>query len=717
MLALRSDTNMSTIIYEDMENGDYGTFLGQKDRFKTPTTTPQYGYKKWLMLAILSVLTAINQGICYSYAPIASIVEKRWEERVKLITVYFISYIPCSFVGSWIMDKKGLLGEAYVTLSGQILASVAMPFMVNSPAVLSANWFPPQMRATSTSVAVNANAMGTAFVYLSAPFIVLSSTDVPNWNLYVALIATGAWVFALFLFRSFPRTGVAQSIISDVQLRDEYDWSQWATAFTHSGFWHTVVAFSVAECILNAMCALLGKFLSVAHFSKAQIGIVGSVFIISSLVGGQVISHAVNQAICYSYAPISTIVEARWEHQLHAETLITVFFISYIPTSFIGSWIMDQKSLAYGVVLGGLLQAAGASLRYFACFLDPVGELYVTLFGQLLASLAMPFMVNSPPLFSANWFPPSMRAVSTSVALNANALGTALVYLTAPFLVHSRADIPSWNLYIALLAAGSCVVAILFFRSTTSTRINRFSDNSKVHKYDWSQWWTAFSHTGFWRTIVAFSLAECIVNALSALLDEFLSVTTFSKTQIGFIGAAFIVSSLVGGQLVSQQVDKMRNHKTVALICLLLTAISIGAFQLVPKVKVQATLLSLLVLGAVLGPIQPIVLELGVECSYPTSEATVAALQQLCGNLLSAIAVPGLSALQRMHTDGYGSLKDFFVSPDGVMVLTTIATFIVFSSFKGKYKRSAHETKIVLPCINDDQVVSASLSNDAATFC
>ncbi|KAG6956612.1 hypothetical protein JG688_00011340, partial [Phytophthora aleatoria] len=542
MLALRSDTNMSTIIYEDMENGDYGTFLGQKDRFKTPTTTPQYGYKKWLMLAILSVLTAINQGICYSYAPIASIVEKRWEERVKLITVYFISYIPCSFVGSWIMDKKGLLGEAYATLLGQILASVAMPFMVNSPAVFSANWFPPQMRATSTSVAVNANAMGTAFVYLSAPFIVLSSTDVPNWNLYVALIATGAWVFALFLFRSFPRTGVAQSIVSDVQLRDEYDWSQWATAFTHSGFWHTVVAFSVAECILNAMCALLGKFLSVAHFSKAQIGIVGSVFIISSLVGGQVISQyvdrkrnhktalqlcllltavaissfrlvpkvnihatlvravllekqvqkpppsrpsrdsyekwfmlailsvlsAVNQAICYSYAPISTSVEARWEHQLHAETLITVFFISYIPTSFIGSWIMDQKSLAYGVVLGGLLQAAGASLRYFACFLDPVGELYVTLVGQLLASLAMPFM--------------------------------------------------------------------------------------------------------------------------------------------------------------------------------------------------------------------PIVLELGVECSYPTSEATVAAQQQLCGNLLSAIAVPGLSALQRMHTDGYGSLKDFFVSPEGVMVLTTIATFIVFSS-------------------------------------
>ncbi|ETK81875.1 hypothetical protein L915_12664 [Phytophthora nicotianae] len=426
---------------------------------------------------------------------------------------------------------------------------------------------------------------------------------------------------------------------------------------------------------------------------------------------------AVNQTICYSYAPIATIVEERWGHLLPAETLITIFFVSYLPCSFIGSWIMDQKSLAYGVLLGGLLQAVGASLRYLACFLTPVGELYVTLIGQLIASLAMPFMVNSPPLFSANWFPPSKRAASTSVALNANALGTALVYMTAPFLVHSGDDIPDWNLYVALLSIGSCVVAMLFFRSKPTTSVNEFSTSKLDYKYDWRQWWTAFSHTGFWHTIVAFSLAECIVNALSALLDEFLSVTTFSKTQIGFIGAAFIVSSLVGGQLVSQKVDKMRNHKTVSLVCLLLTAVSIGLFQLVPKVKVQATLMSLLVLGAVLGPIQPIVLELGVECSYPTSEATVAALQQLCGNLLSAIAVPGLSALQHMHTEDHAIMRDFFTSPEGVMVILTIATFVVFCLFKGKYKRSAHETKIVLPCINDDQVFDGTHPSSAATFC
>ncbi|KAL3670643.1 hypothetical protein V7S43_003835 [Phytophthora oleae] len=489
MLALRdsmSPKKMSTVIYEDMESGDYGTFLGQKDRSKTPNATPRNAYRKWFMLAILSVLTAINQGICYSYAPIASIVEKRWQERLhstELITVYFISYIPCSFVGSWIMDKKGLrcgillggflqtlgaalryfacvfepTGEAYVTLLGQILASIAMPFMVNSPAVLSANWFPPQMRATSTSVAVNANAMGTAFVYLSAPFIVLSSTDVPYWNLYVALVATVSWVIAYFFFQSFPKTGVAQSVVSDVQLRDEYDWGQWATAFTHTGFWHTVVAFSVAECVLNAMCALLGKFLSIAHFSKAQIGIVG---------------------------------------------------------------------------------------------------------------------------------------------------------------------------------------------------------------------------------------------------------------------AAFIVCSLIGGQVISQYVDKKRNHKTALQLCLLLTAVAIASFRLVPKVNVHATLVSLMFLGAVLGPLQPIVLELGVECAYPTSEATVAALQQLCGNFLSAIVVPGLSALRRTHVDSTGHVpaKYFYASPEWVMVCMAAVTFIIFCFFNGKYKRFAHESTKTSRSRNKEQILITRASRGTGSF-
>ncbi|KAH7460025.1 Solute carrier family 49 member A3 [Phytophthora ramorum] len=423
---------------------------------------------------------------------------------------------------------------------------------------------------------------------------------------------------------------------------------------------------------------------------------------------------ATNQAICYSYAPIASIVEDRWSQHLHSEELITVYFISYIPCSFIGSWVMDQRGLRYGMLLGGFLQALGATLRYLACYLGPTGEMYVTLLGQVLASFAMPFMVNSPPLLSANWFSTSLRTTSTSVAVNANAMGTAFVYLTAPFVVLSVDDVPDWNLYVALVAVASWVVAYFFFRSFPRC-VGAQSIVSDVHlrdEYDWSQWTRAFTHSGFWHTVVVFSLAECVLNAMSALLGKFLSVAHFSKAEIGLVGATFIVSSLVGGQVISQYVDNKRNHKRALQVCLLFTAIGLAAFRLAPKQEVDATLMCLLLLGAVLGPLQPIVLELGVECAYPTSEATVAALQQLCGNFLSAVMVPGLSVLRRTHVDETGHVppRYFYASPEWIMVFMTTASLIVFCFYNGAYKRYAHESKTVLPRPRDSDTLVVSLS-------
>merc|ERR1719199_1296012 len=48
----------------------------------------------------------------------------------------------------------------------------------------------------------------------------------------------------------------------------------------------------------------------------------------------------------------------------------------------------------------------------------------------------------------------------------------------------------------------------------------------------------------------------------------------------------------------------------------------------------------ILALGAFIGPVQPINAELAVEVAYPADENSIEALQQLCGNLFSALLVP-----------------------------------------------------------------------------
>ncbi|KAL0584843.1 hypothetical protein ABG067_005287 [Albugo candida] len=432
-----------------------------------------------------------------------------------------------------------------------------------------------------------------------------------------------------------------------------------------------------------------------------------------------------NQAICYSYAPIVTLSEHRWKQQLHSTELITIYFISYIPCSFFGSWIIDRMGLRYGVLLGAMLQALGASFRYLGTQYGLWNEVYLTILGQVLAAVAMPFMVNSPPVLSANWFPTSLRATATSIAVNANAMGIAVVYLTAPFLVHTIQDIPSWEAMIAGLAIALWILTYFAFvsfpESPWPTRfgrkrnsINMFetaSTISDVHlqdEYNWKQWGNAFAHSGFWITVLVFSVAECVLNAMSALLAKFLSTEGFSKPQVGTIGALFIVSSLVGGQVISRFVDRRQNHVQALQVCIFASAVSLTLFKFTLSVTSGLlTLTTLLLLGAVLGPLQPIVLELGVECAFPTSESTVAALQQLCGNFLSAILVPLFSILRRKHVDITGRVPHSYIyaTPEWIMVFLLLLTSAVFCFFNGEYKRAKHEqlrleySKPILPTV------------------
>jgi len=62
-------------------------------------------------------------------------------------------------------------------------------------------------------------------------------------------------------------------------------------------------------------------------------------------------------------------------------------------------------------------------------------------------------------------------------------------------------------------------------------------------------------------------------------------------------------------------------------------------------------IVALLGLGATAGPVQPINAELAVEVSYPADETSIEAVQQLCGNLFSALLVPICERAARLDFD------------------------------------------------------------------
>ncbi|OQR95265.1 Major facilitator Superfamily [Achlya hypogyna] len=425
----------------------------------------------------------------------------------------------------------------------------------------------------------------------------------------------------------------------------------------------------------------------------------------------QCLLSALNQALCFSYAPVSRLAENYWDHKIHSSSLITIFFIVYIPFAFVGSWVLDKKGWRYGIAVGAFLQAAGALLRDVSSRVAMTFEQESALLigGQILAAMAMPFMVNSPPVLSALWFPSSLRARVTSMGVHSNQLGVAIVYLAAPFCVTETDDIRQWN-------HGFAVAAVVLFGLSYACFCLPYQplsppDTSK--SYNWQQWLSAFHHRGFALTVLVSAVAETAVNVLSTLLNHLVSPREgFSTVTEGIMGAAFILSSLVGGYVVSARVDVSGAHKAAVIVCCFISGGVLLSFDYILEAspadwRVAGAFVALVLVGFFVGPLQPIVLELGAECAYPTSEATVAALQQLSGNVISAILVPLLSWFQhqlegnaRAESDddddvSLGHASSWWMSlatPVGVVAMFLLFSGVAFGRYRGIRRRSLYET-------------------------
>lgn len=164
--------------------------------------------------------------------------------------------------------------------------------------------------------------------------------------------------------------------------------------------------------------------------------------------------------------------------------------------------------------------------------------------------------------------------------------------------------------------------------------------------------------------------------------------------QVDLAGAGFEFAILLGGIIIGGYVDRTKEYKSVTLGCLAMTA-----FFLVPLGLTDHAIgnepillvLALLGLGIAAGPVQPINAELAVDVTYPGDETAVESVQQIGGNLISALLVP----LAEIAAE-----KDFQLLPNSpelasdirgdvlLMMSIAFATFAYFSSFEAPLKRS-----------------------------
>ena len=164
--------------------------------------------------------------------------------------------------------------------------------------------------------------------------------------------------------------------------------------------------------------------------------------------------------------------------------------------------------------------------------------------------------------------------------------------------------------------------------------------------------------------------------------------------QIDLAGAGFELAIVAGGIILGGYVDKTKEYKKVTMFCLAATALLVLPLGLTDHYLGREPLLlvlALLGLGMAAGPVQPINAELAVDVTYPGDETAVESVQQIGGNLVSALLIPIAEAASESDYTllrGVPGLESYIRGDVVLLIGVAFLTLAFFSGFDAPLART-----------------------------
>ena len=176
----------------------------------------------------------------------------------------------------------------------------------------------------------------------------------------------------------------------------------------------------------------------------------------------------------------------------------------------------------------------------------------------------------------------------------------------------------------------------------------------------------------------------------STYMDYLVRLGGAGREYVGMVGGLFQLLIMISSLVIGGFTDRTRAYYSVSMAMLVLGAFALAECGVnLDEDRGNGLRWSLLVVGILVGPLQPISTELGVDVVYPLSENTVLVIQQLFANLLSAMFIPIFKALKDVDFNRDPDLPEqpeYTFSFYLLIILHAGITFF-FSSFNGRYLR------------------------------
>ncbi|KAL3923570.1 MAG: hypothetical protein SGILL_001583 [Bacillariaceae sp.] len=710
------------------EEGDPGDGSGGNSRqvFKTY-------WRRWIMLAYMSALNLLSDWTCYSVAPISLLTEEAFGniDPERLVVIFLGANAIATACEPLILARLGLRrtvilgalllmigsivksgglppiippnldkGHAEVSLyMGFFLVGLSQPLYQCTPALLSASWFPEKERTMATGVALNANQLGIGFAFIFGTLLVAEADDIPGYFGLLSQISTIVFIGTLIQFDDAPPTPPSSSARA---MRGD---------FTMPGFGR------IRSMVRNAAHNLSGSEQRAAPKAEApspassypaekqksnykrsrKNGTKRSSSARRRAPRSQQSNALTESGLAGSSAHYGSTHDAM-EHiaQVKSEVAALIPFAaapspatSGMPPANPDGGLDDDSPEGEGgpaVPSPGMMPPGAYGYGGYPSYQYPPYWMQQQQMQQQ-AYFQQQYYQQQPPLPSQEQQPPPPGAGVPPMPYYPPPQ-MMVPYGYQQFPNNLQEFDPYYNPYNMDPYEDGAEPVVNVTPHHLDIEIRDDQVIRSLH--------ACMTRQGFSHALASFTVSGIVINTLSTFMDYLVRLNGAPRTYTGIVGGTFQFVIMISSLIIGKQTDKTRAYYSVTIAMLVLGAFGLAECGVsLDSDRGSDLRWSLVVVAALVGPLQPVSTELGVEVAYPLSENTVLVIQQLFSNLLSAIFIPFFKSLKDIGStkfeDGELVERPQYTFSFYLLIVLHTGVTVYFATFNGKYLRYEHE--------------------------
>ncbi|KAG2177678.1 hypothetical protein INT44_008192 [Umbelopsis vinacea] len=390
--------------------------------------------------------------------------------------------------------------------------------------------------------------------------------------------------------------------------------------------------------------------------------------------------RAASAVFQYTFAPIPSVTAEYFGVSISfINWLSNVQGIVYVVLSFFTGWIFEKLGVKKSLILSGFILAVGCWIRWVAVLFHPP-SFAITMIGQIVAAAAAPLALNIMSMFQSLWFTDNLRA--TAGMFVASNYGAILGMFVMPAIATGMDKIPLTLIVVAIFASVA-FVPLLFMPAKPKTPPSYAQATDRPPFFEGLKMLSKNGH--FWILFVIHGINVGLSMALATIFNQVITPYGYTNAQSGQLSAVSFFAGTLGCSVAGPVLDMTKQHKLfLRLMAPLTLATYIGFIFIIQKESFAAIMFTCIMNQFFLSFLVPVVVELGVEVSYPVAESTSNSLLWQGCQLFGFIFVLIMDQLRDQNGTPKDNMQKALIFQAALMGVCTVLAFV----YNGRMNRS-----------------------------